>query len=292
MALSSVDGVFGVHGLTFVNRQNGLPFGKVRVIGEAALSVTGETIPLRGGSNPWPWEVENGPFETELTMNISEYSNLTFELFAGRAPTVNAAEPGGFASALDNVAGTTVADAVTGVSTVAITTAGDVPFTAIVIEAVNATDVNLYAYTNVNFSRGSIKEYVDDSLLINATPLTIPASGAVAVPNFGIELNGGSAPAMNPGDTAIFYLRPENLESREVVIGNINDQYKEYGLIILAQAQATGKLFEVEAYRVTGRGLPINFTSFEWSGIEQTLNLSYDSAKGGVYAMREVLQVL
>lgn len=291
MALSSTRQYFSIHSISFYNPVTRKPYTDLlRVIGGLEINQEGEIIELTGGSLAYPWAKERGAITSEATLTLREYPSSIFELLAGKAPTINPAEPAGFVSALTNQLGTSVSDAVGGIDpTLTISTATDVKFEGYLIEAVTATTVNVYAYSNVDFGRGTPAEFVDDSLLITPTPLSIVAATPVTIPGFGIDLTGGTGPiAMTPGDTAFFYARPINFGSREVVIGGISDCFKNFGVIIEAQKQGNGRMVRIDIFECVATGVPITLTEKEFSEFEATLGFNYYSPRNGVMEIREV----
>lgn len=287
MALSNPPVVFGIHSITVYDPDTRLPLGIAKVVGSGNLNLAGEVIELNGGSSRYPWANEDGVISPELSISLKEYPNFLVESFLGKAPTENAAESGGsISSALENANGTSVLDATTGVATATVKAGSEVDLkTGIyVVKAVSATTVDIYSMTDVDFAQGTDKEFEDDNLKINAAALTITASTAVEIPDFGIELTGGSGVVgMTVGDTAVFEVRAINTGSDEVVIGSSTESYAEVGLVIAAQKRGSGELFYIDVYRAKGIGMPINFVEKEFSEAEITMKLRVDTSRNGVF---------
>ena len=244
MALSNARIIYGVHSFTPYDRDTGLPKGTVQTMGNSTFSLEGELVQLNGGSAKFPFAVEESTISAELTVAPKSYPDFLFELFLGKAPTQNSAEATGSSSALTNKQGTSVQEASTGIATVSVKAGSeaDLKFTKYVVVAASATTVDVYAYSNIDFVRGTDKVFENDALKITASPLTIVASTAVEVPGYGVELTGGGgAIGMTVDDTASFEVRPPNSESMEVVIGGTADTFPEFGAIVMSQKEVTKK---------------------------------------------------
>ena len=59
----------------------------------------------------------------------------------------------------------------------------------------------------------------------------------------------------------------------------------------MAQQRGSAEMFEIDLYRVKAAGLPIGFTTNEWSNAEVTAQAFYDSTRNGVFSMRHVSPV-
>ena len=288
MALTDPRVVFGVDVFTPYSRTSGLPFGTVRVLGTSSVSLSGELVKLNGGSNRYPFAIEDGLITAELSLTVRELPDFLFELFLGKAPTANAAESGGSVTAIANKKGTSVV-ASTGIASVGIKSGSEVDakFSKYVVKAVSATTVDVFALSGTDFARGADKVFENDALKITASPLTITMSAAVEVPGFGIELTGDSGTiALVTDDTAEFTVRPINDKSIDVTFGAETDIFPEFGALIVAQKRSNGEMFEIDLFRVKGIGLPLGFEEKAWNESEITAEAFFDSAKGGVGSIR------
>jgi len=294
MALSDPRLVFGVHSCTVYNRTNSLPFGELKVLQSSSLSLEGEQIALNGGSFRFPWGVEDGNITANVELVVNEMPDFLDEIALGKAPTANAAEAAGNCSALTDKLGTVV-DATTGIASVSVKTGSeaDLKFTKYIVRVLDATTVDVYAMSDIDFNRGTDKVFENDSLKITASPLTIVASTAVEIPGYGIELTGGSgtinlltAGAVN--DTATFEVRPINSGSSIVTIGGANDIFPAVGLLMLAQQSGSGAMYEIDCFNVKLTGLPHPFNTKAF--LEATISgqAFSDSARGGVFSKRAI----
>lgn len=282
--------LFGVHGFTPYNRDNGLPYGVANVLKNSTFSLTGEQVQLYGGAQKAPYAIEDANITSEIQLNVAQYEDWMFQLFMGKAPT-NVALEDGVVSALTNKKGTSVMSATTGIASIATKTGGevDLKFGKYLVKAVSTTAVDVYALTDIDFSRGTAKAFVDETLKITATPLTIVAATAVEIPGFGIELTGGSGTiGLTVDDTAIFDVVPPATQSMEVILGGANDVFPEFGALMLAQQRSNGELFEVDAFRCKGAGLPLSLQEKTFGEAEIKATAFYDSVKGGICKIRAV----
>jgi hypothetical protein len=264
----------------------------MRVLQSSSLTLSGDLVTLQGGSQRFPWQVEDGYITAELALSFNEYPDFVYELFLGKDPTNNAAESAGNASTLTNKTGTSLVDASTGVATIGVKSGSeaDLKFGKLLVKVVTATTVDVFYSSNLDFARGADKTFENDALKITASPLTISTGAAVEIPGFGLELTGGSGTiGMTANDTATAEIRPINTSSNTVTIGGLSDAFPEYGALIYAQAQGTGNMYEIDCFRVKTLGLPINFNAKEFSNAEVTSQCFYDSAKSGVLSMREII---
>ena len=290
MALSDPRVVFGVDVFTPYNRTTGLPFGTIRVLGTSSLSLSGELVKLTGGSNRYPFAIEDGLITAELSLTVRELPDFLFELFLGKAPTANSSESAGSVTTIANKKGTSVV-AATGIASVGVKSGSeaDAKFSKYVVKAVSATTVDVFALSGTDFARGADKSFENDALKITASALTITQSSAVEVPGFGIELTGDSGViAMVADDTAEFTVRPINDQSIDVTFGAETDIFPEFGALIVAQKRGNGEMFEIDLFRVKGIGLPLGFEEKSWNESEITAEAFFDSAKGGVASIRHI----
>lgn len=292
MSLSAPNAIFGIHSLTAYNPDTLVPYGTAKVLGQANINLSGELTPLNGGSSAYPWRVERGLINSEISVTLREYPDWLYQTFLGKAVTSNAAEAGGgVATALTNANGTSVLDASTGIASVGVKSGSeaDVKTGLYVVVAASATTVNVYAMSDVDFAQGTDKVFEDDALKITASALTITASTPVTIPDFGLELTGGSGTiGMTTGDTAFFEVRAINTGSTEVVIGSTTETYVDVGLLLAAQKSGSKNITYIDVYRAIGVGAPINMTEQAFSEAEITLQAFRDSTRNGVFAMRSV----
>jgi len=294
MGLSQSPVLFGVHQVTPYNRITGLPYGTLRILGNATISLAGELVSLTGGSSPFPWHVEGGAITPEMTLNVKELQNFLMEIFLGKEPT-QVDDDAGSVDALTNVNGTSVLEATTGIASVSVESGqeAELKFGKYIVKAASATTVDVYALTNVDFRRGTNEAYEDDLLKITPSPLTIAGSGGTtSLANFGVEFTGGSGVvAMTPDDTAEFFIYPPSLEKVTARIGGANDCIPEFGVVVTAQKQSDGTMWNFDCFRVKAIGLPFGMAEKAFNESEVTMTLMTDSAKDAVMDMTRVKPV-
>jgi len=281
--------IFGVHSLTPYDYKTGLPYGFLQVLGSSTFALNGEVLELNGGSAKYPWAVEEGNITAELKLKTKEYPDFLMELFLGKKPTVSV-DAGGAVSTIVNKKGTSVVHA-DGIASVGIKTGAeaDLKFTKYIVKVVSATTVDIYAVSNVDFSSGAEAKYQDELLKINATPLAIVGGAATEVPNFGIEITGGTGTVgMTVGDTGTFEVKSQNASSMEVLVGGTSDVFPTFGAVVMAQKRGNGEMVELDIFKLKAVGLPFTFDEKAFSEAEITAKASYDASQGGVFKIRHI----
>jgi hypothetical protein len=290
MSLSDPRSFYGVHSFSPYSRTDGSFYGIVKCIGKSSLALSGDTIELVGGSNRFPWAVEDGAIKAELSITPKSYEDFLFTIFLGKAPTATGADTSGTVSTLTNKKGTS-AVAATGMASVGVKSGSkaDLKFTKYVVLVVSASTVDVYAGSDVDFARGTDLDYQNDLLKITASPLTVVASTAVTIPSAGLEITGGAGTiGMTIGDTATFEVKPNSLKSMAVTVGGLNDVYPEFGALIMAQRRGNQEMMELDVFRCKGIGLPLGFEEKKWSEAELKAKCFFDSARSGVFSVRHI----
>ncbi|MGR3219272.1 MAG: hypothetical protein ACUZ8H_05560 [Candidatus Anammoxibacter sp.] len=285
MVLSTPQALFGVHSVTAYNPDTRIPFGIAKVVGSVSFANSGEIIDLFGGSNLYPFKKEPGVIDASGTFVFREYPDWAFEAFLGKAATTNAAEASGSVDTIANRNGTSVV-ASTGIASIGVKggSEADVKSTRYVVKAASATTVDVYAMSDADFGVGTDLTFVDDTLKITASPLTITQSGAVDIPNTGLELTGDSGViAMVTGDTASFISRAINDGSTEVIIGSTTQTFIDVGLVFHGQRQKDGTIMSIDIFRALGIGIPFNFSEKAFSDVEIPWGAQFDSTRNGVF---------
>lgn len=287
MALGKPRTIYGIHLATFYEIATGLPYGTIRVLGGSTISLAGELISLTGGSSPYPWDAQDGAITPEISLKLKEIPNFLFKLFLGKTPT-EALDSAANVSALVNIFGTSIFDAAAGIASVGVKSGSedDVKFSKYIVRGVSPTTVDVYAYSNIDFFRGTDKQYENDLLKITAAPLTVPDGAPVEVPGFGVELTGGTSVAMTADDTASFEANPASLEQMDVLIGEQGVCIPEFGVVVNPQKQANGSMWEIDCFRVKALGMPLGMEEKAFNEMEITGTLLYDSTENGVYKSR------
>lgn len=292
MSLSDPRIVFGVHSMTPYSRTTGAFYGTVKVLGGSSLSLSGDLIKLNGGSQKYPWAVEDGLITAEMSLKVKEYPDFLFELFLGKAPTSSGVDSSGAVSTITNKSGTSVV-AATGLASVSVipsTGAANLKFGKYVAKYATATTLNIYVSSDINFARGTDETYDDDALLVAVTG-TITTGGNTDVASLGLRFVGGAGTiAFSSGDTATFEVKPPSSKSMEVVVGGSSDTFPEFGAIIYAKKRGDGSMFEIDAYRCKGVGLPLGLEENAFSEAEIKVEAFYDSAQSGIMKIRHLIE--
>lgn len=291
MALSNPRILYGVHNVSFYRQNDGTPYGTLRVLAGSTFEMSGDQQTLFGGSARFPWAVENGEISSTLTINTKEYPDFLFELFLAKAPTEVSADATGDASNFANIKNESVFDASTGIATATVKSGSeaDLKFGKYIVKAVSTTTVDVFCLSDVDFTRGTDLDFVNDDLKITTTPLTIATGTAVEIPNTGIELTGGSGTiGMTDGDTASFDVLPIHNGGMEVTIGGASDDFQEFGAILMSSKRSTGELFEIDCFRLVGNGMSLGADEKTYSETSITATAFYDSAKGGICKIRTI----
>ena len=289
--LTKPTSIFGIHSVSPYSRESGEFYGTLKVLENSSLSITGEQISLLGGSNKYDWSSEVGSITAELALSFSEYPAFVFELFGGASPVENSAETNGSITTAANKKGTSMI-AATGLASIGIKTGqeANLKFGRYVVKAISTDEVEVYFSSDADMGRGTNGEYQNDRLKVTESSLTISTGASVDVPNFGLELvGGGSATAFTVGDTATFSVRPPNDGSMDITVGSsVNQNFEEFGAILMANKQGNGEMFEIDALRCKASSLPIGLTRNAYSPSEVTAKLLYDSEQDGVYKVRHI----
>jgi len=175
MALSAPRSIFGIHSVSPYSRTDGTFYGELRVLENSSIGLTSELISLQGGSNKFDWSTEVGSFTSEMSLSFSEYPDFVFELFAGNAPTANAAESNGSVTTLTDKLGTVV-NATTGIASIGILSGSeaDLKFGKYVVKVISGTTVDVFFSSDLDIGRGTDGTMQNDLLKVTASALTIP----------------------------------------------------------------------------------------------------------------------
>lgn len=292
MSLSNPRILYGIHSVTPYSLTDGSYYGMLRVLKGSTFTLAGDVVELRGGSNRFPWAVEDGNINAELQLNCAEYPNFLFQLFMGKAPTPITAEANGNCSTLTNLKGTSVV-AATGIATATVKAANkaDLKFGKYYVIATDATHVDVYCSTNIDFARGTDKDFETDALKITAAPLVIAQATAVEVASFGVELTGGAGViAMVAGDTATFEVRPVSTgTSMTVTCGGLSDVFPSFGALLYSAQRGNGEMFEIDVFSVKAIGLALGAAEKAFSEWSVTGKAAYYAAKSGVFSLRHLV---
>lgn len=286
---------FGVHSFTPYCRDSGLPYGTALVVGQSGFSLSGELASLNGGSNKYPWAVEETNITAELSLTVKQYEDWMMQLFLGKKPTAGSASSGAVANVANKKG--VVINATWGIASISVKAGAedDLKFTRYVVKVVDPAQdsVDVYAMSNVDFARGTDKNFEDDLLKITSAPLVITDGAAVTIPGFGLEITGGTAVDfaannVETGNTVTFEVLPGNAKNISARFGGSADNFPEFGAIVVGQQRGNGEMVELDIFRLKAVGMPLGFQEKAFSEGEITAQAFYDAEKNGVFDLRHV----
>jgi hypothetical protein len=290
--LSQPRNLFGIHSILFYRRSDRTPYGPpLKVLASGGVDLPADFEDLTGGSEKFVLASEAKTITPEMKVTTKDYADYLYEIFMGATVTKNIAEASGNVSSLTNYKGTSAMDAVTGIASVTATAGdeADLKFGRYVILVTSATTVNILISSDIDFRRGTVVNYQDDSLKVLAANVTIASGAPTLIPSLGLTLTGGSGTiGMTVGDTAQFEVRPINNGSSVIDIGDVGTNFPEFGAIVYAQKRGSGEMFEIECYRCLGAGLPMNFEEKAFAQAELTIKVLKDFALDRVMRIRAI----
>jgi len=283
---------YGIHSICPFRISDGLPYGILKVLGGGTMTLSSEFEELFGGSNKFAWAVEAKTISSEWTATVKSMPDFMFELFLGATVATTAASSTGTVSGFANIFNASILQATTGIATATAKAGSEVDLKdgIYIVRAATTTTVDIYALTDIEFKKlGAVNNltYLDESLKITATPLTIVASTAVEIVGLGVELTGGSGViGMTVGDTARFSVSSAHGGVSEISIGSASTIFPEHKQLCLGQKRANGDVFEMELFRVVGSGMPIPFEENTFAIPELSMKLVQDSVEDKVAVIR------
>ena len=291
MGLSQDFIAYGIHSLVPYRRSDKLPYGIFKVLGGGTISLSAEFEDLFGGSNKYAWASEAKTISAEFTATVKSMPDFLFEVFLGAEVTTTAASATGTVNGFENIKGTSVMKADTGVATATVKSGSEADLKAgiYVVKAVSATTVDVYCMTDIEFSNGNDLEYIDDELKVTASALTITTSTAVEIPNTGVEPTGGSGTiGMTDGDTAVFKVAAAHGGISEIVIGKSAATFPDHGEVALAAKRSNGDMLEIDIHKAVGAGFPVALEETVFSIPELTVKLLYDNCLNRIATFRKI----
>lgn len=280
--LSSPISKFGLYSIAFINPKTGLPFGpQIRVGQNSSLSYSGENIENRGGASKVAYDIEGGDITAELAFNFTEFPSYIIQLFNGGTLTNIAASIGEFVNPYAYV-GTSILDAANGIDSIGALAGSEANVKSatylLVATGVNTADV--YCTSDVDFRRGVAKTFLDDSMKILEN---IDLSANYQNADFGLDITIVGVPAFTTGDVIEFRGNGANSGGYEIEVGAANDSFPEFRAVVIGELQSTGVLFEIDCYRCSATGAPLNFARKEFAAMEVTAGLKLDSGRNSVF---------
>ncbi len=271
------DSVFGIHSVCVLNIADGYkPYkdGLLEVLGDTSGNFAFENVPLNGGSNPFPFAVESGAANSEISLVVRQANRAMFEAFAAAGINDVAASSTGTVGDLNNTLGSTAKSATIGIASVSVLTASaaNLKTGLYVIEVMTSTTVNIYATTNIDNLVGTDIEFQDGYNKILASNVSITTGGDTDIASLGIKLTGGSGTiGMTVGDKAIFNVAAAHDGVEQYSVGLIGQTPPYVGLLFVSAKQADGTVVKQFYPKVKLNGMPFNmkeknFAEFEIAG--------------------------
>lgn len=236
------------------------------------------------------WASEAKTISAEFTASVKSMPDFLFELFLGAEVTTTAASTTGTAGSETNIKGTSAFDAATGVVSATVKTGSETDLKAGIytVIAVSATDVDVYAMTDIEFGNGNDLEYQTDDGKITVSALTIGNAAVVEIPNLGVELTGGSAVAFVTGDSFTFEVAAAHGGISEIVLGKSSAVFPEFGAVALAAKRSNGDMLEIDMHKCVGAGVPISLEETTFAIPELTTKLLYDGCLNKIATIRKI----
>ena len=278
--------------------KKGMPFGMFRILGDISADFVSSSVQNRGGSSYFPRASEITELNPTITMAVKESPNMLFSLFGGADVVNTPAAVGGTVVAIANMEGTSVV-ATTGIlsATIEVGEEGDLGLNVYVVKAVGAETVDVYAMSDIEFTRGDDLTFINDDLKITSSPLTIVTDTAVSVPNSGVEITGASGViAMDIGDTAVYKTAAPHGGINTITFGKAGLVFPEFGMILYSKPRNDGSFFELEIYKcasASGLTIPMSEGEFQISDLTATVILNEAPLDGsGISKVWEIRSVL
>ncbi len=290
---------FGVHSVALLNRSAGfLPYtdGIFEIVGNVNFNSGKELVSLLGGSNPYPFAVEEGASSAEISMTVRQMNRALLEnALAAITTAINSSTTGSIGT-LYNSYGSSVKVATTGIASVSILSGSEANIKSgiYLVKAISSTTVNIYATTNLEFLRGTDVEFQDGDGKLLASNLTITTGGNTDVSSLGIRLTGGSGTiGFTTGDVAIFEIAKPHSGIKDYSIGAVGQTNPYVGMMITSAAQADGTITSLLLPKVKLGGMPLNFTEkafgeFEITGTAVRATNPFNSAEEIVAKARQL----
>ena len=282
--LITPQGIYGLWSVTFKDRVSKLPEAIIKVAAEFTFPHSADMEDYVGGGSKFVLASEPKYIKADAAFNIKQFNANSFKYIGSGTYTPGTAETSGAVTTLTNAKGTSVVNATTGIASVALKSGSTADLKAgdYTVIATSATHVDVYCDSDIDFGgiwtspAGTAGVYVDDTLKITATPLTISTSGALStVADFGVDLVGGSGTiAMTSGDTATFSVRPANVINETVTLGDRNTFFKTYSVSAYSVPKSiTGEIFYIYMPIVQVSGLDLQLKEYAWVGSSPKLKV-------------------
>jgi hypothetical protein len=253
-----------------------------------------------GGGSKFVYESEPTYIKSDAAFTIKQFNKESYLYLADAAVTSGAAEPNGAVTTLTNEKGTSVKAATTGVAAVALTTsaANELKTGDYTIVAASASTINVYCDSDVDFSGvftgGTAKRFNDDTLLLNAAPLSITTGGTTALSGFGIEFTGGSGTiGMTIGDSATFSVRAANVVNEVITIGADTTFFPAYSISAYSVPKGmTGEVLSIYMPTAQVSGIDLNLKEYAFGTASPKIKVLQSQSENMVATIRRIQRSL
>lgn len=286
MALTQPVGLYGLWNITGLDYVSKMPLFYSKVAGEFTIPFSFDLEDFIGGANKFVLDAEPKYAKADTTFSFKQFDNQLFTYLSGANTTVNLASATGSVTTLTAGKGTSMTGA-GGIQTVSLTAlkSADLKAGRYIVIADSASTVDVYGTTDMDFSgvftSGAALQFVDNTLKITATPLTLSDS-AVAIPSIGVSLTGVSSPSLTIGDTGYFDVFPANIGSETIIVGQANMFVKRISLIAASQPKSNGETFYVYCPKVQPAGFDVSLKEYSWAANSPKMKILQSTAENMV----------
>jgi len=275
--------LYDIKGMTIYDRATGEIKGFTPCLASATIEQSGG-LNYQYCAGRLPVAAEPQVVEAKISGSLKSLDDFLFEYLVGASIVQNSAEATGSVGTPENVNGTSMVDATTGIASAAVDSVDptQVKTQYYILKAASATTFDVYAANDING-----ETLLDDENLINSAPITLPGTGGtVVIPGTGIELTGGSgAISLTIGDTCLIETRHYNNPGSSIISISGDVTLQAFGAI-LATTRSSGDVVYIDcpyvspsgAFNVTMEDKAFSVNDFEAAILK-------DSTKGYAYKM-------
>ena len=260
---------FSVGGAVCYNRTTKLPLGKIDIVSGSSLELTGELVSLKGGPNPYSWNVAKGYVEPKITLNCKEKPTFLYDLVLG-VKSEKSKNSDGMISDIMNVVGSSLQgdDTITGVT---VLEKDNLKFGRYVVVAVSATTFDVYLSTNIDQRRGMALTFNDANLLkLNSTPYELADGKNVDITELGITLEVAASvdtTDVAAGNSFEFFVVPPTEEFNKTRVSN-RIQDISFGMYLYSESVDSGRSLIIDVFRCKALGITHALAEKAWDETE------------------------
>ena len=251
--------------------------------GSLEINTTATLSFNRGGSSPFASDAQISEADGSGSMMIKEVPEYLWEYMYGATISRRVAESTGFISSPVAIEGNLI-DPATGIDSISITTGEetDLKFNRYWVEAVSATEVNIYAASSVDFNTGTPGFFYDNDQAINSTPITISDGLDTVVAGYGLTLTGGTLVSLNVGDCFYVDVRPINSGGFSVTVDN-NYSPKNFAFIAYTQRKSDGTIGKLTVFKAISGGFPLSWNEKAFHELSIDFTMLACKGNGSLY---------